>query len=199
MPAPETKNTVKASILVGFWLRGEHDYQFSKNRRTFAADARASLDAIMGTEIPNKWSRFQFFRRNYLENPDDRLYLQANQQLLKATAAARAAVVWNGVVIGTNFLRANRASFNVFSQQYMHGRAGDAEFPDPVLLDQPLNEAIAPASITPIEGQYQPLPVFKALAGLAITHLIEQQQQTGNMLLPRLGLPSGEVQPWSNR
>lgn len=208
----------KAEVLLYAWLIKEHGYQFNKNRVTFDADPKASLAAIMGdgdqpSELNNKWGRYQFFRRERpAPNHPDYLpiNLQASQQILKVTAAARAAVVWNGVIIsqtadraaGNGFDRANRASFLALREYFgeLNNPAFDSvQLPPTAALDQPLQEAITPYSLLPIEGQYQPLRGYTSIAGLAITHILEQQNAIGSMSLPKPGVSSGNIQPWSTK
>lgn len=198
MAKPVSKAHIKAEILTEWWLRGEHGYQFRKNQSVFAADARASQKGIMERELANKWHRFQGFRRQNQTEPHPGLWLQSNQQLLKATAAARAAVIWNGVIVQkTPPEQGNAASFGILKSHFQKINSGRVQLPETELLNAPLAEAISPASVTPIDGRYEPIGVFQSLASLCLTHLLEQQAETGSMALPKPGVPSGDIQPWT--
>ncbi|MDB5181456.1 MAG: hypothetical protein JWP13_219 [Candidatus Saccharibacteria bacterium] len=191
-----SRTIATAANLVSEWLHGEHTYQFDKNLQTHGAHPQASVEHIMGSEIINKWHQFRVFRDEYTKGHDASVHLQASQQLLKTTSAARGALVWDSMANGRTIRRASQASFAVL-QSYLREVIEDPEkLPAPELLDSPLEEAIYPASTVPIEAQYQILPVFTTLAGHAINHLLEQASETQAMTLPRPGTPSGTVEPW---
>lgn len=189
-----------ASGLVVDWLEGEHDYQFGKNSQTHNANPHTSRDYIMETELKNKWHRFQFYRRSNEELQSPKLVLHAGQQVLKATAAARGAVVWDSIIHHHPILRARQSSLSVLQQHLRLVDVAAAELPPPDLLDAPFEEAIYPYSTTPIEWppgkQYQILPIYINLAGHAINYLLEQAGTTGSMALPSPGVPSGTIEPW---
>jgi hypothetical protein len=186
-----------ASGMVTGWLHYEHRYQFAKNRHTLHGDPQASINHIMGTEIANKWHRYQLFRAACQETAHPTAYLQADQQLLKAAAAARGALVWAGVLEGQTFDEANAESFLLLGSHFHYLHEEPELVPSPALLDQPLEAALHPATIELVNGEYQIAPVFTVLAAHAINQLLQQEVALGDMSPPRPGTPSGTIEPWN--
>ena len=193
-----TRSLEVTSNLVLEWLEGEHSYQFDKNAVTHNAAPQSSIDHIMRYELKNKWQRFQLFRQEFARSPSAQAYLQAGQQVLKATGAARGAVVWEAVARGQAVDQASTATFAVLGDYLRATIDKKQSLPDKVLLDRPLESALYPTSLTPIEEQYQIMPVYLNLAGHAINHLLDERAvELGfGPLLPRPGLPSGTIELW---
>jgi hypothetical protein len=177
------------------WLKGEHDYQFDKNRITHNAESSKSIAYIMDTEIGNKWNRFQIFNGEAHKSSDRGLYLQSSQQLLKACGASRGALVWDYVANGQTIDQGSTSSWEDLDQYY-HLLATDDTVPSHNLLSAELKDALDPASVESSEGIYNIKPVFTRLSGLAIAHLLEQEELIGEMLVPKPGTVSGEIVIW---
>jgi hypothetical protein len=180
-----------AAERVKYWLAGEHAYQFGKNKLTHKADPAASIAYIMGTEINNKWHRFQLFNEASKLSREAALCLRASQQLLKACGAARGVLIWGHVSNGYTVEQGSELSFATLSAHSNLWNSGTS-LPDTSLLEAPIEEAIAPYTLEPSDME----SVFTQLAGLAVVHMLDQQSRGGQLVLPRPGLASGIVEPW---
>jgi hypothetical protein len=197
----------RAQYVTEKWLRGEQGYQFSKAEVTGmgSQNPEASVDHIVEHELPNKWGRYKsfqdFVRRHELVGSHRMLVtLQASQQVLKMTAAARGAVVWHDVAAGASLTDASEASFGVLQEYYASLRDGRAELPSQALLDAPLAESplqVAAPSWVIATFDRRALPdVFRESAGLALRHAVATREYTDGAL-PRPGFPSGEIANWN--
>lgn len=186
--------TVETSAIenVTQWLEGEHAYQFGKNQLTHKADPAASIAYIMQKEIGNKWHRFQFFNDAAKPSYETGICLQASQQLLKACGAARGALVWDYVSNGYTVEQGSELSFDTLSANANLWLAG-ASLPNNSLLEASIGDAIAPYVLERADVE----PVFVRLAGLVVVHMMDQQSNTGEFVLPAPGLPSGTIGPLS--
>jgi hypothetical protein len=188
------------------WLRGEHEYQFAKNKKTLNADPPSSVEHILGTEIGNKWHRFQFFIGQIVSPPDDDdkvLRLHAGQQLLKACAAARGALVWKYVLQANEaargddqITRGSDQTWRDLSNYYDALHDGTEALPSSGRLKASLEIALNPATLEPVNGNYDVKPIFTRLAGLAVVHFASQQEQSGEVIMPAPGVRSGEIEAW---
>jgi hypothetical protein len=196
---------VEATELIQHWLFGENTYQFNKNYLTHRGHPRQSRDYILSTEIPNKWGRFQHFRRINRVEPDDlRLRQHVGQNILKACAAARAAYVWDEVdrEPSHDLESAQDKSWSVLSG-YLNGiRDGERLMPGYDLLDKKdVKEAVE--AYAGKKGAYaRPVAAYIGMVGLSLTALIEQtatdSTQKRELVLPEPGVPSGSIETWKH-
>lgn len=178
------------------WLRGEHEYQFLKNKKTHNADPWVSLAYIAGTEIGNKWHRFQLFLTHASLIKDRELELQTGQQLLKTCAAARGALVWQYALDGKSIDVGSEQTWWNLNDYYDGLRTGVEELPPRDKLEAPLEVAISPATVEPNNGNYEIEPVFTRLLGLAIVYFAVQQALLGEIVLPKPGVESGHIEQY---
>jgi hypothetical protein len=186
-----TQGWSKELLATRDWLRGEDDYQFGKNMTTHNADPASSMSYILGTEIENKWYRFQLFNSTAKSDGDSKLLLQASQQILKACGAARGALVWDYVTQGCSVDEGSKYTFVDLAEHF------DAQSPQAIQanvpkLELPIDAAISPYELVPKDVK----SVFTQLASLVATHLYDLGSNTGSLILPKPGLPSGEIEPW---
>jgi hypothetical protein len=186
--------------LVVDWLEGEHSLQSRNYSMPPIINPHSKLTAVMRTDLKEFWNRFQFYRRNNEDFHSHKLALHAGQQIMKAIATARSALIWDSIRHHKQVRQAADSSMNVLKHHLGQLEVGADQLPLPDLLDAPFEEAIDPYTTIPISGpdgyQYQILPIFTNLAGHAINHLLEQAETTGAMALPRPGVPSGTIEPW---
>jgi hypothetical protein len=186
-----TQGWSKELLATRDWLKGEDSYQFDKNRKTHTADPTASITFILGTEIGNKWHRFQLFNSAAKLDRDSQLFLQASQQVLKACGAARGALVWDYVLQGYTVSQGSQLSFVALNECFDEQSPKDIQSQLP-LLELPIDAAIAPHQLIPGEAKQ----VFTKLATLAAAHIYDTSERTGSLILPRPGLASGEIEAW---
>lgn len=178
------------------WLHGEHEYQFVKNKKTHNADPQASLVYIAGTEIGNKWHRFQLFLGHASLIADRELELQAGQQLLKTCGAARGALVWQYAIEGKSVDEGSEQTWRDLTDYYDELSTDVSELPQRDQLEAPLEVAISPATVEPNNGSYEIGPAFTRLSGLAIVYFADQQARLGEIVMPKPGVESGHIERW---
>lgn len=187
------------------WLKGEHDYQFRKNQLTHSGHPQNSRMHILTFEIPNKWERFQFFRDLALVDKkadpkkqlSDKLLMQVGQNVLKCAAAARGAFVWAGVSSGKSFKQANDMSWEGLDTFTTRLRTGSVKLPYMQLLGATAEDATK-LYLRDEHAYGKPSATFMAMTGLAIRGLLEYQNDGPVLVLPRPGVPSGELEVWDD-
>lgn len=178
---------IDAQLEVKWWLQGEHSYQFEKNKRTHQGNPLRSLYDIVELEIPNKWCRFQFFREAFLREPNPRAHLQATQQLLKTTAAARAAFIWGGVAEGRAFADQACQSWAQLTS-YQAGLLNETRVL-PAVGELSLKECPVGTEVPATSRELGER--FTYLSGLAVVHLMDTSERFGPLPMPVSGGSSG--------
>lgn len=181
----------EAAQRVGIWVAAEGDYAFTKNDPLFSGDAElpGRLTYIMNIEIPNKWGRFQLFRRN--EAP-----LQASQQILKVCAAARAASMLNKMIDGVDFKRASRATFEEYENQTIEEARSYNQAQEAAKLDGIFALAIGAEDPFLFGNRYTVVPqVFRNASRMAIAQVMDVAEDD-RLIMPEPGHPSGNVVEW---
>jgi hypothetical protein len=198
MPQP-SQPVEQAERLVSAWLHDDENFQFLDSTHRHRAHPRGTLNHLMHTELASRWGSFSILRRHALVESKPQNFIHSSQAIMRATSAARIAIMWDGIVHDKAMYQTSRTSFNVLQSFFRSVNSGDVELPSRGLLDEKFERAIHPETITPVNGEYPLIvPVFTTLAAHAVNHLLEQDEATGQMQLPMPGLPGGEIQPWKN-
>lgn len=175
----------KAAKLATMWLQGEDAYQFGKSDGIFH-DHAVRLGSIMDQEMPQRWRRYRVFRDNHV--PD-----QASQQIMKLAGAARAAVVISECANGSAFDEAQQESWRCLEA---FDPEEDAEGLRRAVGSRTLRQAFGDIEYTAENHLEVCKPGLIQTMGLAVAHLVVEEQRLGDMHVPMPGRPSGEVLEW---
>jgi hypothetical protein len=166
------------------WLRGEETYQFQKYGPPNPSNFHERIRVITRQEVPNRWHQYRLFRAQ--DAPD-----RATQAVMKTLATARAGAIIGNMVRGGDYglsstltIRDLREATPVISTHHDALKSR---------LSLPLEVAMGRVSY----GEDTLYEGYVTLAGLAITHVMDDAERRGQLWLPEPGHPSGEIVEWT--
>ncbi len=161
---------------VQLWLRGENAYQFAKFDTIYGDELRNRRDFIVSSEIPNKW------HRNIVLRSGEAHFL-ADQQVLKVCAAARAVIVYSDCLAGNNRYDSSENTFAILNDHFTD--IDERKLPRETFLFEPFDAVFSGLSEQEL---------FLRSADIAVVGLSYTESRVGKYILPKAGLPSGELE-----
>lgn len=160
------------------WLRGEEVYRL----RRYGQPNPHRLRFITQVEVPRRWSSYAVSNQ-YHDSA------QATQRIMKACAAAREGVIIANMQRGASYEDAGNATLINLREAY-----------PAVLADQSAWRSRLNMGFESAVGRYNTEtlhPVYMTIASLAITHVMADAEDRGQLWLPEPGRPSGIIVSWA--
>lgn len=186
------------------WLKEEKINTFEKefmSREVYKSPVYAHnrVDRITKLEVPAIWKKFQHYRSiRRIENDTDavaRLRLQAAQRLLGMWSLTQSAYIWQQVADGGEAETGFYTSFQSVDNYLRELTSRQSFLPAAVHLSDTLPHAVD--EITGMRGSYDRVyPALRAVVGLAIRGLSEQQVLSQPVVFPEPLHSFGDIKIW---